>query len=331
MRNSAFSLIELVVVVALIATMVALLLPSVQVARESSRAVSCRNNLKQLGLALGLHVSTTGRFPSGGWGHEWTGMPDRGSGKRQPGGWVYSSLSYLEHTELHQLGSDLLGAAADAAYSVRLTTPISTYVCPTRRSSTVWPLGSSHAGAFRPYGHASEVAKCDYAINGGVVTVASFSGPADLAIGDSETYWKSQLIPETITGVCHLRTSVPIRQIRDGMSCTYLIGEKMISPANYENGQSTGDNDSMFTGFSNDFHRYSGNLRGSSPWVLPLADGPENVDPVGYLRFGGPHSSGVLMANCDGSVQSVAFDVDPLVHLRAGHRSDDGKRIEELK
>ena len=330
-RRGAFSLVELVVVVTIVATLVALVLPGVQSARESARAIACRNNLKQVSLALGIHLSTSSRFPAGGWGHEWIGMPDRGTGKRQPGGWVYSSLPYIEKSSLYHLGEGLSGGEADVAYTVRLGTPIPLYVCPTRRTCSTWPVGNSHSGSFRPIGTSKWVAKSDYAINGGVVTVASFSGPASLDEGDRETYWRGLILPATMTGVCHLRTSTSLRQIVDGTSHTYLVGEKMISPDNYESGMSTGDNDAMYTGFSNDLHRFSGNIKSSSPWVPPLPDGPENVEPLGYLRFGGPHANGVLMSYCDGSVQTVAYDVDSSVHFRAGHRGDEGAAIEDLK
>jgi prepilin-type N-terminal cleavage/methylation domain-containing protein len=63
--NSAagFTLVELLVVIAIIGTLVGLLLPAVQAAREAARSASCRNNLKQLGLALNTYHDAYGKFP----------------------------------------------------------------------------------------------------------------------------------------------------------------------------------------------------------------------------------------------------------------------------
>lgn len=61
------TLVELLVVMAIVGSLVALLVPAVQSARESARRVSCVNNLEQLATACGSHLSARSHYPTGGW------------------------------------------------------------------------------------------------------------------------------------------------------------------------------------------------------------------------------------------------------------------------
>ncbi len=95
-RKRGFTLIELLVVIAIIAILIALLLPAVQQAREAARRSTCKNNLKQMGLALHNYHETNKMFPIG---HQHRGRLD-GQPNDGDGGngfaWSFSILPYMD-------------------------------------------------------------------------------------------------------------------------------------------------------------------------------------------------------------------------------------------
>jgi prepilin-type processing-associated H-X9-DG protein len=322
---------------AIIAALVAVLLPAVQRARESARLASCKNNLKNMGVGLSFYHDVHRQFPCGGWGHEWVGMPERGVGQGQPGGWIYAALPFLEEGHLHDLGAGATGAAAVEKYSQRLQTPIAIFVCPSRRPCQAWPVSDSYAFAKtpRPFGNVAVVARADYAINAGANHIFGNGGPVDLAQGDDPKYWRTGPAHLDFNGISHLRCGATLKSIVDGTSKTYLVGEKRVPADNYTDGSASGDSVSLYAGYGSDLHRFTGVLESLKvdrpPFAPPISDhAPAPTPPAGSIRFGSAHPSGFNMMLCDGSVEYLSFDVDPDVHLRAGHRKDQGRPLDSL-
>jgi prepilin-type N-terminal cleavage/methylation domain-containing protein len=106
--RKGFTLIELLVVIAIIATLVAILLPAVQQAREAARRSSCKNNLKQLGLAIHNYHDTHGVFPSRMIGGR-TGGPgqDCSVWYKAPSGYV-GLMPYLEQSAAYDQWAALI-------------------------------------------------------------------------------------------------------------------------------------------------------------------------------------------------------------------------------
>ena len=196
--SRAFTLVELLVVVTIIGILAALLLPAVQVAREAARIGQCRNNLKQLALGCLQHESATGRFPTDGWGDGWTGDADLGTDRRQPGGWIFNVLPYIEQQAVHDLGAGLPADAKYAANLLRLSIPLRLLYCPTRRNAAPYPWGFAWLQPANASAVPTMVCKNDYAANGGDAVATCYyphiplwkswhsdtdAGPASLADG----------------------------------------------------------------------------------------------------------------------------------------------------
>ncbi len=334
-RNAAFTLVELLVVITIIGILIALLLPAVQSAREAARATQCANNLKQLGLGTLQHEQANRFFPCGGWGWLWIGDADRGFTLKQPGDWLYNILPYVEQQALHDLGSGLIGTARQNAVVPQVTTPLVIENCPTRRPLGVFPnVDNTIVGAgdtayncgFCPF-----VSHLDYGINtGGDVTNDYYTfGPTTLAQGDSPSYPWNDPVADKLSGVSYLRSQVPMADVTDGASNTYLIGEKYLNPDSYFTGQDAADNETSMSGYDNDNCRCAGAylLNGQTTYYTPMQDTSGYPD---MFRWGSAHSTGARFVFCDGSIHVISFSIDPETHRRLANRGD-GLLIEASK
>jgi prepilin-type N-terminal cleavage/methylation domain-containing protein/prepilin-type processing-associated H-X9-DG protein len=353
-HNGGFTLVELLVVIAIIGILVALLLPAIQAAREAGRRTQCKNNLRQIGIAVMSHVDARKTFPSGGWGHDWTADPNRGYGPDQPGSWIYNTIEYMEETALRNHGKGQ--AASSPSFkeaSIALhQSALPAFQCPSRRNAqpylAAWGPPDTEDIKEQPWlaqlAHTSGVAKSDYAANSG--DSREFSGdrfyrPESYAAIQPSLWTPTNVCKPTgdaaaddparlcQTGIMYYRSTLKPGQINDGTSKTYLVGEKWMPIAGYEGtaseddpGFTAGDNQSMYTGYEWDNHRVAWNPDSTRPQedYQPAPDSDDGGGNGPERRFGSAHSSTFNMVFCDGSVHSIAYEIDPVAHRALAHR-----------
>jgi prepilin-type processing-associated H-X9-DG protein len=226
-------------------------------------------------------------------------------------------------------------------------TPISIIYCPSRRAAIAYPWSHDDTYTERSIVNAHVpllIAKLDYAINGGESPYDQETykdGPTTLAGAESFT-WRfdrlgNQIEPSGslsllsgkmgLNGISFRRSEVGARQVTDGISNTYSIGEKHVPYYVYESGEVVPDEIER--------HREYGGDR--MPWVLGYSYGTtrfavsspehdqyvsERVSTHAGNLFGSAHGSGAHIAFCDGSVRVVEYNIDRGIHAARANRSD---------
>jgi prepilin-type N-terminal cleavage/methylation domain-containing protein/prepilin-type processing-associated H-X9-DG protein len=308
-----FTLVELLVVIAIIGILLALLLPAVQAAREAARRMECENHLKQFGIAAMNHHDINHYFPSGGWGWQWTGDPNRGVGQLQPGGWCFSVLPFCEQQPLWQTALGLQAAPLLAANAKAATMSVPIFYCPTRRRG-VFPYTS---GANLNSDPITSSGKTDYAACVGDGLVEEGAGPSSNGLGP--WYYQKEMIfspplKSKYTGVTYQGSQIKMADISDGTSCTFLYGEKYLNPRSYSTGGDLGDNEDWLVGFDNDVMR------------MTNRPNPPLLDTAGLTNstsFGSAHPTTFNMLMCDGSVHAIRYEIDLITYDRLGNRTDN--------
>lgn len=318
MKRHGFTLVELLVVIAIIGVLVALLLPAVQAAREAARRVQCTNRLKQLGVAFLNFESANKVFPHCGWGYCWGPHPARGVDLRQPGNWPYVLLPYLEQQQLRDLGSSTdpnSWTQTEPYVKIVLESPCTAWSCPSRRDAIPCPMQSSISYVRKPYlsGTLSVNLLSDFAANGGEYHINWIPGPA---INQLPTHKPT---PIETSGITNLAQIITLRDITDGQSHTYLVGEKSVDPDDYHSTLSIGDDQGPYNSDALDALRYAAANSAASSYAAPMQDRP-GVDA--YFGFGSAHAGAMNMAMCDGSVRSISYNISEPAHRRLANRQD---------
>lgn len=343
------TLIELLIVIAIIGLLVQLMLPAIQASRDRARKATCQNHLKQLAIATQLHLDAHKFLPSGGWSDAYVADPHRGYGREQPGGWLFSVLAFMEENSLRtaaeadRLEEHPLGEGLAQLY--QSAPPI--FYCPSRREARAYPFKRGGNGKWSlsvAQGVLSlpGVTKSDYAANSGDALYsaaepfsdqpAMWAPPNYAALRTGRQQWTATSVQDSVyfqSGVVYYRSEVRPAQITDGLSKTYLCGEKFMSPTLYEEVNHTGeigmmgDNQSAWAGYEWDNHRVAWNPKSNWPpeGYQPRQDAAVSDFP-GIFAFGSAHSGSFNMAFCDGSVRQVSYDVDPETHRQQANRLD---------
>ncbi|HIF00922.1 MAG TPA: DUF1559 domain-containing protein [Fuerstia sp.] len=334
-KRRGFTLIELLVVIAIIAILIALLLPAVQQAREAARRTQCKNNLKQLGLALHNYHDVYGQFAPtvfntiGAVGPTWS-TSSRGS-------YLVRLLPYLDQAPMFQaLDFSLVGAPwgplnfegqVDGNGKLYRDYVLPAFICPTDPS-------------IAKDGHG---AKTNYALSMGNQRMSPWTDnpwgtcldyPGN-DLGNGPAGHGNTAASHSISGfVSRLNWACKMRDLTDGSSNTIAGGE--IRP---QCGDHTRNGwfhfNSLWVATTAPVNYPISCVREDSDWNKSLADAKPGRGPCNHWRnwstsqgFKSRHTGGAQFILADGSVHFISENIDYMLYQRLGDRRD-GETIGE--
>jgi prepilin-type processing-associated H-X9-DG protein len=347
-RPTAFTLVELLVVITIIGMLVALLLPAVQNARERGRQVTCLNNMKNIGLAAFSYDSSKGQVPGlmqfiKRGPKEWASIDYDAPSRKfkvisktfnqapdltQVSGfsWATMLLSKIERSDIwDQINSpprESNGNPQDV-----LIPPINTFVCPSDQDVTTQP----------------DLPGLSYSANSGGWDPRTTGSQSQLIVNATAGDTAENGVFHDIAGYDRIGAKAPkvrLSNINDGSGTTLMLAENI-----HKTYDSTSPSGAPAFGWL--FGNYEQQL--GFVWVVPTS-GTSPAQPVGnsvndqeplnradavtfppdiprYARPAGPHKNGVNVAYCDGHSDFLRDDIDYLVYQQLmtpwGRKCDD--------
>ncbi len=308
-KRSGFTLIELLVVIAIIAILIALLLPAVQQAREAARRSTCKNNMKQLGLALHNYHDTHRTFPPGSIaaspsfsfsGTTWCSAPLTNA--RAP--WTVMVLPYMDEAPRYN------------TFDFESTFPTSSNVPGSTTNFNAFKRGLNKFQCPSDSNSGSGVNNLNYfGVQGG--------GPTPVCSNQSggRVFY--------INGMLHLNSNVRVRDVTDGTTNTFLLAESKygLNPKSRGDGIHAGwASGTKLDSYGNPYTMVAAELQINS---IPGHAGKQDTINQFSRLFGSFHVGGCHVTLGDGSVRFISENMDlNTYHLLA--QRDDGEVVGEF-
>ncbi|MEQ9407020.1 MAG: DUF1559 domain-containing protein [Fuerstiella sp.] len=304
-----FTLIELLVVIAIIAILVALLLPAVQQAREAARRTQCKNNLKQIGLALHNYHDIYNTFPPGYTARGVTSA-DPVTAETGPGfAWSFAILPQMDQSTVLAAINTEADATEPTNLALAGSTTLSAFLCPTDTAQNSFEVADG---------------------SGNMIRLPTSNYPGIFGYG-SVTMNAGQG-----TGVFFRNSRIRFRDITDGTSNTICVGERR-HEHNFVAGASTVSANSTWYAAIPGVMRPAGmgGMMGSSTegpgsmvlghvgqtmGMMSMHSNPNQTNHI--VHFSSQHEGGVQFLLCDGSVRFLTENVDYATFRGLGERAD---------
>lgn len=312
-KRRGFTLIELLVVIAIIAILIALLLPAVQQAREAARRSTCKNNLKQIGIAMHNYHETHRVFPPGGLGSTIWSQPTTSTGPDYQNavsriGWMQMILPFIDQAPLYNQFVPYMNGLDSTGFPMdwpNAETVIPTLLCPSDPGASKQQLWRGSGPALSPVCFGNYVA-CQ--------------GSSSNSTGNN------------LNGMFYQISNTRMRDVTDGTSNTLMTSEIKIVP---ESGTSSPiDTSSDWRGlyynifgvtcwFSTEFppnttqsDRVRRCISKSDAPCIPALSGSTRM----FARS--THTGGAHVGMADGAVRFVSENIDGTLYGYLGSRAD---------
>lgn len=271
LRRTGFTLVEMLVVIAIIGVLAALLIPAIQAARESARRTTCQNNLKQIAFAVQQYHSQYHVFPPGS------------LGGRTQHSWVPALLTYMEEGSVASL-YDWKVSWNDPSNQEAITTPLDLLGCPST------PEDEDRLDQIAP---GLKAAISDYAPVGSIdPTVAAGLTPPPRSLGG--------VMPTLDLTATPRPKWIRVEDIRDGLSSTIVIIEDAARPV-FRTADGTGPANNDPDGGGTELPVVGGRVQGAG-WADPNSIATFHSSSADGLTAPGP-----CTINCTNNNEAFAF------------------------